>query len=60
MNRTLLNSFCNMREYTLKLSLLQTPLCLLDMLVVLRNTGRIARTLVFDYAVVVQEDSRVR
>lgn len=49
-----------MREYTLELSLLQTPLCLLDMLVVLRNTGRIARTLVFDYAVVVQEDSRVK
>ena len=48
-----------MREHTSKLSLLWTPLCLLGKLVVFRIIGRVARTLVLDYAVVVREDTRV-
>lgn len=45
---------CNMREHTLKLSLLWIPLCLICSLS--SNIGRVARTLVCSYAVVVQED----
>lgn len=51
---------CNVREHTLNLPLFWTPFCLPDMLVVLRNLSRIARTLVSGYAVVVREDTRVR
>lgn len=51
---------CNVREHTLNLPLFWTPFCLPDMLVLLRNLSRIARTLVSGYAVVVREDTRVR